>query len=211
MKNVSKSGVKAVPGIELNLLTACRRCRVCLAKKARLWTWRARNEIEAAERTWFATLTTSPDHDVWIDHACSARKSEFWLQSPHKIFAERALVLGIEATKWLKRVRKNSGCQFRYLLVTETHNSRKSSDLKRGRPHLHALIHEFPGQTIRKRVLENAWHLGHCQFRLASDPTVARYVSKYLTKASDARVRASLEYGMRLSAEDEIQSLKYRR
>lgn len=210
-RNVTKFGVKSVPGIELNLLTPCRRCRVCLAKKARLWTWRAMNELECAERTWFGTLTTSPDTDVWIDHVCSTRKRDFWMLPQSKKFAEQALVLGTEVTKYLKRIRKNSGCQFRYLLVTETHDSRKTSPEKQGRPHMHILLHEFAGQPIPKRILDANWHHGHCQFRLTAGSKVAWYVSKYITKASDARVRASLGYGMRLSAEEEILSQSYRR
>lgn len=210
-RNVTKFGVKPVPGIELNLLTPCRRCRVCLAKKARLWTWRALNELECAERTWFGTLTTSPETDFWIDSVCATRKRDFWMLSSDKKFAAQAQVLGIEATKWLKRVRKNSGCRFRYLLVTETHDSRKTAPEKKGRPHLHCLIHEFAGQPIPKRILDAAWHHGHTQFRLTAGSKVAWYVSKYITKASDARVRASLDYGMRLQGEEEILTNEYRR
>lgn len=204
IRNLTRNGVKPVPGIELTLLTPCRRCRVCLGKKARLWRYRALTEIESAERTWFGTLTCNPDAHYWIDSVCSTRKRDFWSLPHEKKFAEQATVLGAEVTKYLKRIRKNSGNPFRYLLVTEIHNSRETSDDMRGRPHQHLLLHEFPGLPIRKSVLDSAWHHGFSQWRLTRDQEAAWYVSKYISKSTDARVRASLNYGGGVGGDDSL-------
>ena len=189
-----KSGSQ-IHGIELVMLTPCRKCGVCLRKKARLWRYRALAEIQVAPRTWFGTLTTSPDFDVWLDHKAATACRDFWSLPSEKKFAPRVREMGKEVTKYLKRVRKNSGSPFRYLLVSEHHNSADTSDFKRGRPHFHLLVHEYPNSPVRKDVLDRAWHHGFSQWRLTRDQEAAWYVSKYITKSNDARVRASLEYG----------------
>lgn len=184
-----------IHGISILMKTPCRRCGTCLRKKARLWRYRALAEIEAAPRTWFGTLTLSPETHVWVDHVCSTRKRDFWSLPSEKKFAERTSVMGIEVTKYLKRVRKNGGTPFRYLLVSETHDSGKTSDEYRGWPHCHLLVHEYPASPVRKHVLDDAWHHGFCQWRLTRNQEAAWYVSKYISKAMDARTRASIEYG----------------
>jgi len=184
-----------IHGIELVMLTPCRRCKVCLAKKARLWRYRALAELQAAERSWFGTLTLSPDAHVWVDHVAATRTRDFWVLPLEKKFEARVKVMGIEVTKYLKRVRKNSGVPFRYLLVSEYHNSDKTSEEYRGWPHCHLLLHEYRNCPVRKDVLDSAWHHGFSQWRLTRDQEAAWYVSKYITKANDARTRASLEYG----------------
>lgn len=189
------------PGIELVLLTPCRRCRVCLQKHAALWRGRAMTEMEYASRTWFGTITCRPDVHVWIDHVCATRERDFWGLSPDKKFAAQTKVLGEEVTKYLKRLRKQSGHRFRYLLVTETHDGERTSDEIRGRPHLHMLLHEFPGQALPKRLLEAQWPHGFTSWKLAEGQGAAWYVSKYISKAVDARVRASTGYGSRIETE----------
>ena len=187
---------KSPPLAEITLLTACRRCRTCLRKKARLWSTRAKRECAVAERTWFCTLTTSPDIDFQVDMACAGRVAEFWGLPPEKKFQHQSLEMGKEVTKFLKRVLKNSGCSYRYLLIVETHDSKETSPEKRGRPHMHALIHEFPGMPIRKVKLESAWRWGFATFKLVeSDQRASWYVSKYISKAMDCRTRASIGYG----------------
>lgn len=185
-----------VHGMELTLLTPCRRCQTCLRKKARLWRDRALAEIHASPRTWFGTLTLRPDVHVWIDRLAATRCANFWERTERQKFGARAEVVGIETTKFLKRVRKNAGAQYRYLLVVETHDGPETSEAYRMWPHMHMLVHEVPGEPqITKRVLERAWHHGFSQWRLTRDDEAAWYVSKYLTKASEERTRASLGYG----------------
>lgn len=194
-KNLRRPGY-TVPVIELVLLTPCRSCPTCLRRHARLWAGRAREETEVSARTWFGTLTCRPDVHVWIDQSCATRKRDFWEQPLGKKFAAQAEVLGAEVTKYLKRIRKESGHKLRYLLVTELHDGEKTSDFMRGRPHIHMLLHEFAGQPLRKEMLERQWPHGFTNFRLVNSSTSAAwYVSKYISKASEARTRASLGYG----------------
>jgi len=202
---------KSPPMAEITLLTACRRCRTCLRKKSKLWSYRAQQECALAERTWMCTLTTDPEIDFRIDMACAARIAGFAQMPPQGKFQHQALEMGVEVTKWLKRVRKNSGHPYRYLLIVETHDSRDTSPEKRGRPHMHALLHEFPGMPVRKAVLESAWRWGFGSFKLVeTDQEAAWYVSKYISKAIDCRTRASIEYGNQRYSEIEYGSTRAR-
>lgn len=99
----------------------------------------------------------------------------------------RFAVIAEELQRFLKRIRKNSKAELRYICVQELHKS--------GNPHYHLLIHEVEG-TLTKAVLQAAWRYGFSQAKLA-DPRTAIYVCKYLTKGEGARVRASLSYGRR--------------
>lgn len=192
-KNLRK-GAKMPPGIELTMLTPCRQCEACLRYIAYFWRGRAQTEIQAAQRTWMVTFTCRPDFHVWIDHACATRERNFWGQPPDKIFAARAKVFGEEVTKYLKRLRKQSKAKIRYLLIAETHDGLSTSDFMRGRPHYHMLLHETETE-VSKRLIQAQWHHGFTDVKLA-DSGAAWYVSKYITKAKQARVRASLRYGL---------------
>lgn len=192
-KNLRKPGYKPAM-IELVYLTPCRRCDVCLRREARLWRNRALNEIQAATRTWFGTLTCTPERHHAVDIVCSTRKRDFWMLSPDKKFAEQTKVVGKEVTDFLKRVRKNSGQRFRYLLVAERHASLRTSDEMYGRPHFHILLHEYEAMPVRKAVLEAGWKWGFSSWKL-TDSGGAFYVAKYISKAMDVRTRASIGYG----------------
>ena len=97
--------------------------------------------------------------------------------------------VGREVTRYLKRVRKESGARVRYLLVAERHKS--------GQPHLHIMVHEADQERpVRYATLANQWKLGFVHFKLAQDTKTAAYVCKYISKALLARVRASLRYGL---------------
>lgn len=165
----------------------CRKCPGCLRHRQRLWTARAIDETKASKRTWFCTLTVRPEDRFRMDliaerYAMIRRLAD---EPPEEVFRLRAKIVGQEVTRWLKRVRKNSGAKLRVLLVTESH--------KDGYPHFHALIHETSG-TVTKRVLEAGWRVGFSQFRLC-DPGASGYVAKYLSKVALTRVRASRHYG----------------
>lgn len=194
-KNLRKPGY-TVPVIEITYLTACRSCAVCLWKTARLWRNRAINELDAAERSWFGTLTVRPEQHIWLDHTCTRRFADFRQRPPAGQFVCQVKVLGAEVTKYLKRLRKEGGHPFRYLLVVEKHNSEDTSDFYRGRPHLHILVHEFAGKPLRKEMLQRQWPHGHSAFKVVDhNGKAAWYVSKYISKAGEARMRASLHYG----------------
>lgn len=189
-----RKGAVMPPGIELVLLTPCRQCASCLRYIGNFWRGRAQSEIEAARRTWMVTFTCRPDFHVWMDHACATRERNFWGQPPDKIFAARAKVFGQEVTKYLKRLRKESGAKIRYLLIAETHDGPDTSDFLRGRPHYHMLLHEAE-TPVSKRLIQGQWHHGNTGCKLA-DSGASWYVSKYITKAKQARVRASVRYGL---------------
>lgn len=182
--------------MEIVLLTECRKCPVCLKRRSRMWAARAWHECQISERTWFGTLTCAPDWHVWCDSVCATKKANFVYQTEFQKFGARAQVLGVEVTKYLKKIRKNSGRRFRYLLVSEYHDSERTSDFMRFRPHLHLLVHEFAGQPLRKHDdLEANWTFGWSSWKLVKSSMAAGYVTKYISKAADARVRASLRYG----------------
>lgn len=139
----------------------CRKCEACNRRKSMFWTGRAISEYHRAARTWFGTLTLSPQEHYVIDARAQARLGRSgvnWQQlSAKEQFAERAKELGVEATKFIKRLRNGNlvtlpegvaGPQIphkpkiRYLLVAEMHDSAQTSDEMRGRPHFHMLLHE---------------------------------------------------------------------
>lgn len=174
----------------LEIFTKCRRCAPCLKARSLEWTYRAKAELQAAARTWFGTMTLSPEQH-WLaslrwERAKAGRK---WAElSPDEQFQARHEVIAKEITTWLKRVRKESGARLRYLLVAEAHKS--------GLPHYHILVHEVsPLETVGERTLRRQWKLGHSKFKLVEGRAVAGYVAKYLAKAAEARVRASVRYG----------------
>ena len=200
--------------------TPCHKCEWCLKQRTKLWTARAIAECQMAERTWFGTITLSPDAAHLALSRARARESaqgvDFESLPESERFALWNRQIQVEITKWLKRLRMEalraagaeySGIQqpFRYLLVVERHAS--------GVPHYHALIHETrPDIPVRKRMLDQQWRMGFTHFRLVdeafpedtwasgsyvapSGSRPAHYVCKYLSKDALARVRASTAYG----------------
>lgn len=176
-----------VSSLRLVLTVACRQCRPCLLARGNLWRRRARVETQYAPRTWFATLTFRPDvQNAAFYRVVASRGSP---RDDNEEFKFRCVGLGQEITKYLKRVRKNSGVGLRYLLVAERHKS--------GLPHYHALFHERDFlRPLLHRDLSDSYGLGHCKFKLVQKSEEGvRYVTKYISKDASARVRASLSYG----------------
>lgn len=176
----------------LTLTVRCRRCAWCLRRRAYEWRTKAQLEIEAAPRTWFATYTLSPDEHFRVE--CEARSlaqkrsTVFEHNSEIEQFRLRCAAGGSDITRYVKRIRKQSGAQIRYLWVAERHQS--------GLPHYHALIHEVNAdQPLRKAVLKEQWPHGFSRFKLVEGRGAAGYVCKYLSKDIAARVRSSIRYG----------------
>lgn len=181
------SGEVAGP-YEVNAQVRCRKCQACLVARSNHWAFRATREIEAAQRTWFVTLTFRPAL-IW---AFEAKR----LLGGKSVFDQAFR----EVQLFLKRMRK-SGHKVRFLLATEAHRS--------GRPHFHMLLHEdVTSPPVSSRDLSGNrkerrkpkwWHNGlvHCRLvdpkRKAWD--VAWYVAKYMSKTSEAKIRASIKYG----------------
>lgn len=189
-------GAKPAPMMEITFFTRCRRCPACQQQTAREWRARAINEIEASARTWFGTLTLSPASHYVVDTICATRERDFWSLPQEKKFAAQSKVAGAEVTKWLKRVRKQADLPFRYLLAVERHDSAKTSIEMRNRPHMHILVHEYEGLPLKKSILRDQWEqLGFSRWKLTDGIQGAFYVTKYITKSVECRLRASIDYG----------------
>lgn len=187
------------------LTVRCRMCDKCRA--ARHWTWRQRalDEFNKAPRTWMFTTTLSPEWRVVLGARAALRSTKRGLGVFEALpfdeqFRLKCHELGIELTKFLKRLRKRKmaedgktvlrpGYQFRYLLVFEAHQD--------GEPHAHLALNEIA--PMRKRFIQAEWALGFSECHLV-DAEGATYATKYLAKNMAARVRASLHYGSPLPA-----------
>lgn len=186
---LSETSGRLLATVEIDV--RCRRCDNCLRHRARLWRARAIAETDHAARTWFGTLTLSPDAHYRALCAADLRLRRqgvtFGSLTSSEQFLERHREISREITLWLKRVRKESDAKIRYLLVCEAHKS--------GLPHYHILIHECDeAKPVRVRTLQGQWRQGFSSFKLV-DRHAAPYVTKYLSKALLARVRASGAYG----------------
>lgn len=190
---VPKDGIT----LHLDMTVACRRCQACLRHRARLWTARAQDEIRwAPGRTWFVTLTVAPVHRVRARAMAAARARQSGVAaldslSPAERFRWISRVQNEWITRYLKRLRRvteggKPDIKFRYVLVAEPH--------KDGWPHYHMLLHEYVGTVLQKRF--HAWEFGFWKAKLVEQGSRApHYIAKYLAKAMDGRVRASLRYG----------------
>lgn len=176
--------------LEVRMEVPCRECGDCLRSRARQWRVRMARECELSQRTWFGTLTLSPDrHMHWLSVArakATQRGYDLDADSPYGQATSIAAALYRAWQLGAKRLRK-SGFRLRYVMVVETHKS--------GVPHLHVLVHEQVGSAqITWRVLSALWAEGFSTWKLA-DATSATYVCKYLSKSVLGRVRASTRYG----------------
>lgn len=180
--------------LRLILHVRCRRCRDCARLRRREWTVRAIAELHAATRSWFGTLTLSPESLFFCEVSAEKRLRRggtLWEDLDHEArYVETCHEISQEITRYLKRIRKNSGAKLKYVAVFERHKS--------GAPHLHMLCHEYlQGSHVRKSQLDAAWNLGFSHWRLVPAENTARaaiYVAKYISKQG-GRVRASLRYG----------------
>ena len=170
--------------------TKCRKCENCQRARSALWRGRALDEMSRSHRTWFCTFTLNPDAYYRMTCLAAVKASAKGVELGDRPGDEnrRVLIEGfIELTKWLKRLRKNTGAKVRYLLVNEWHKS--------GVPHWHMLLHETSGSPIKWRDLDGLWVHGFTTFKLAADKRAAIYIAKYIAKDAQASVRASLGYG----------------
>ena len=180
----------AIP-FEVILETRCRRCDNCTRYRSRLWAARASSEIQGAPRTWFGTLTLSPERQYEALTRASVKALKRGYDLAELPMREQQMLVNAaispEITKFLKRVRSSTG-PFRYCCVCETH---QSGDL-----HYHILVHEVTEFSISWRDLSSQWRMGFSRFKLVSGAgKAAWYCAKYLAKSSVARVRASEDYG----------------
>lgn len=176
-------------GFEHVMHVRCRKCAACRAEAASMWLARAKVEHARCLRTWFGTWTLSPQTlTEWqseavfeVGHMKTDREVVDELRRVCLVRAQRELTL------MLKNMR-NEGHSIRYLLVTEFHKS--------GVPHFHALLHCRSAVTYRQLAVY--WKHGFTRFKLVDDERALGYVSKYVRKFNEGRVRSSLRYGAEL-------------
>lgn len=170
---------------------ACRKCANCLRRRGYMWSMRARAEWGQSNRTWLATLTLSPTSLTVLLSRARVRLGRGGTDYDALAGPDQFLELEKEGfreiQKYLKRLRKNSGKAIRYLCITESHKS--------GVPHWHLLLHEPDQPLSYDKDLKGSWNLGFDSYKLVRDARAAGYVTKYLSKAVEARVRASSGYG----------------
>lgn len=221
---------KRVKPMTVEVIARCRKCAMCKKHRSDFWTARALEEYRTAYRSWFGTITLRPEAHFRFDTLAQVRLAQagtdFWAGlTDQERFDERVKEIGVEITKWLKRLRGDRKAarrpSFRYLLIAEAHESGKTSVEMYGRPHFHVLFHEtdemrplvYPQEFAMKQNgdliadkygnpfvaddawLRSGWDHGFTRFQQAATPMAALYLCKYLTKATSARVRASGGYG----------------
>lgn len=194
LHEVSTSNPASLP-VNVEMRVPCRKCANCLKRRAAHWYLRALTETNRAQRTWFGSLTLSPDQHVRVAAACRlqmARDGDDFDALPHaKQFAMRHKCINREITLYLKRLRKQSGAKFSFLCVVEEHTEKLT-----GLPHYHMLIHEAPGSSpVLHAVLSGQWRVGFSNWKLLGTPTKVGYVTAYLAKSMLGRVRPSIDYG----------------
>ena len=179
----------------LEIKARCRKCYPCRQAKAAYWRHLAGNEIEWSERSWFGTLTINPHKRFEYVSLARLRLAEtnvdFDALSQEERFRILVRIVQPDITKYWKRLRKNSGCRFKYLLVAEAH--------KDGFPHWHFLCHEYVGKLSGQAMREQWSKIGFAHAKIVDKAkgNVAFYVTKYITKALSTKVIASLSYGYR--------------
>ena len=186
-----KLGLESEVPVIGSLLGRCRKCGPCLEHRSRLWAARGCTEVLLSDRTWFGTLTLAPEWQfkalVSARSAARQRAVDWDELDEEEQFKRVDRQIAVELKRWLDRVRKRVG-PIRYLVVCERHKS--------GLPHYHCLLHE-KGVTAPHRVLTETWRWGFTKFKLvpSHEPEAVFYVTKYLSKDTTTRVRASFRYG----------------
>lgn len=184
-----------MPQRYMDMYVSCRKCPACLRKKAAHWRLRMIEELrrtdEVGARTWRGTLTLNPYHRALAQMIARKKHSEEEIaaMSPERRTAILANAFQPYVTRYLKRVRAQTGAGLRYISVTEPH--------KDGTPHWHMLVHEVASETpIRHAALAQQWAHGFSNWKLVDSAGLASaYPAKYLSKYPSSRVRASVGYG----------------
>lgn len=179
--------------LDLVITTRCRKCTACRSARQSEWSYRVREETRSAPRTWFGTLTMSPERQYYM--LSMARKEATdrcvdWSELDEEARFKRVAAIGLkEVTRYIKRFRKEAKAPFRYIVVTERH--------KTGNPHYHMLVHETALTPILHKTLAKQWTWGFEKWRLVpfDKPKKAEYLCKYISKDMSGRIRASGQYG----------------
>lgn len=175
----------------------CRKCDICQSNRRRMWAARAYVELELARRSWFVTLTATPE------------KMSEWFRAADLIYAPgvgRTLSSGDydkvvfqayrDIQKWKKRVQR-AVPGIRYLFTVERHTGKRSVTAwgkaglgdHFGLPHFHAFVHETDAPITYNKLKKASRPIGFFNAKLV-DPDDAKavwYACKYLTKDNGSR------------------------
>lgn len=154
---------------------------------------RAAHEQTFAKKTWFITLTYKPALRSAIMRQASLNDRK---KPEHALVDASAGYV----TKYFKRLRK-AGFVFRYLCIPELHRD--------GFPHWHGLIHDQRGDLLWKDLSRFWCSNGFSVFEIVKDANAIRYVTKYVSKTMQGRIRASKGYG-ETEAERELEREAFR-
>lgn len=205
-------------------LTRCRRCKPCLRAKQFYWSrtamrWTERT-AEAGLRTWFGTLTLSPEAQQialedartnWANRVARATgEIPEWWDEVH--CDERFRLIREELVGWCKRYWKHLRKGRKRCERCYPAKARKEGEWdhppasfkyflvferhKSGHPHMHFMLHETDAKIMHK-FLKCAWPHGHTHMKLVKGADVKKaafYCAKYLGKAYQSRQIASINY-----------------
>lgn len=152
----SATHYKRVKPMWVEIWSRCRKCETCRERRAMFWRGRAFTEYQESVRTFFGTLTTTPEYDARMNAELQARLAkddiDFGRLEIADQFKYRVAYTGLDVTKYIKRLRGDAKARrrpvFRYLLIAEAHDSVKTAGLKRGHPHWHCLFHEVDTRRL---------------------------------------------------------------
>lgn len=165
----------------------CRKCEMCLKARQIKWQTRAIALHGLAIRSWLVTLTFHPNERFKVlAQARRASRADYDALEPLEQFRKLDGAAYGRVQRFLKRIRKNSKAEIRYLCVTEPH--------KDGFPHYHLLLAQKGDMPLLYRHIDSAWSYGHSHEKLLPPEDVrgASYACKYLAKDLRSQVRASI-------------------
>lgn len=182
-------------GVEVVVLTRCRKCEECKVSERSQWVARCVVEAAMSRQVWFFTLTVARDRPEQLD----AR-----LLPVGRTLAEVATDLAVnraygraacdQFARALRRAVPWPDCA--YLVCPETHKS--------GHFHAHALVFARGGARNVPELVAKCWPHGFTTPRRLRHRGGVAYVSKYCVKAVGlARIRSSVAFGTgRFTAQD---------
>lgn len=145
----------------------CGKCEACLARRARDWMIRLREEMKDSSYACFVTLTYDDEHLPRED-----RKVYDWTIDQVVTFKDVPVHRVRDCQLFLKRLRKdNPDVKIRYFLVSEF-------GPKTLRPHYHAIIFNLPRERCNKAYISSKWQNGFVEVSKVTEGRIA-YVTKY--------------------------------
>lgn len=190
-------------------LARCRKCPSCDRRRAMFWAGRAMTEFDASPRTIMGTFTMRPElHEefdwrlergAWTRRGKAVPPVNLFEFDEKQRFGWRASIFGEEITKWLKVLRKGNADhvkpQCRYLLIAEAHDGESTSDVMKGRPHFHILLHEQEaGALVSGDIREAMIHGASGEWQRRNVMTNKGW-RQYLFAHNDAWIKSCWDHG----------------